>query len=135
MKQRISSPYRKMRVLFVLPVMALLMYAFAEPAYDYVASGENSRQGPEEQQQSEKMVRGRAAQQTSLRAQSAIRTNTIDDSTLILVDGIKTSKINMYTINASDIESISVIKSREAVRTYAEEGITSVILITTKKSE
>ncbi len=215
MKQKISSPYRKMRVLFVLPVMALLMYAFAEPAYHYVASGENSRQGPEEQQQSEKMVRGRVlgsegplagamvivtgtatgtvtdkegnymiripdgpeasltfaaegykrydinqyftpfdpsdpnlmvidislvketqdGQQSATSSQLAIRTNEIDDSTLIVVDGVKISNIDMHKLNPSDIESVTVITSEEAVRSYAEEGITRVILITTKKSE
>jgi TonB family protein len=35
MKNIISSPYRKMKVLFVLPVFALVFYAFAEPEYHY----------------------------------------------------------------------------------------------------
>jgi TonB family protein len=33
MKNIISSPYRKLRLLMILPVFALLLYAFAEPEY------------------------------------------------------------------------------------------------------
>lgn len=33
MKNRISSPYRKLRLLMILPVAALVLYAFAEPRY------------------------------------------------------------------------------------------------------
>jgi len=33
MKNKISSPYRKLRLLLILPVAALVLYAFAEPQY------------------------------------------------------------------------------------------------------
>ncbi|HVN58477.1 MAG TPA: TonB family protein [Bacteroidales bacterium] len=33
MKNIISSPYRKMKVLFIFPVLALLLYAFSKPEY------------------------------------------------------------------------------------------------------
>jgi len=33
MKNTISSPYRKLRLLLILPVAALVLYAFAEPSY------------------------------------------------------------------------------------------------------
>lgn len=39
MKNTISSPYRKLRLLLILPVAALVLYAFAEPQYR-VTSGE-----------------------------------------------------------------------------------------------
>lgn len=35
MKNIISSPYRKMKILFILPVFAIVLYAFAEPEYSY----------------------------------------------------------------------------------------------------
>jgi len=35
MKNIISSPYRKMRVILILPVFVLVFYAFAEPEYKY----------------------------------------------------------------------------------------------------
>lgn len=36
MKNRISSPYRKLRLFLILPVAALLLYAFAKPEYRVV---------------------------------------------------------------------------------------------------
>ena len=41
MKNKISSPYRKLRLLFILPVAALVLFAFAEPQYR-VAAGESA---------------------------------------------------------------------------------------------
>ena len=41
MKNIISSPYRKMKLLFILPVFALLFYAFAKPDYQYVSQKDN----------------------------------------------------------------------------------------------
>jgi TonB family protein len=38
MKNIISSPYRKLRLLTILPVFALLLYAFAEPEYTLAVS-------------------------------------------------------------------------------------------------
>ena len=38
MKNIISSPYRKLRLLMILPVFALLLYAFAEPEYRLATS-------------------------------------------------------------------------------------------------
>ena len=35
MKKIISSPYRKMRTLFILPVMALILFAFSKPEYKH----------------------------------------------------------------------------------------------------
>jgi TonB family protein len=36
MKRIITSPYRKLKVLFVLPVFAIVFYAFATPEYNYL---------------------------------------------------------------------------------------------------
>lgn len=38
MKNKISSPYRKLKLLLILPVMALVLYAFARPEYRIVDS-------------------------------------------------------------------------------------------------
>jgi TonB family protein len=39
MKNKISSPYRKLRLLLILPVAALVLYAFAEPQYRVTSEG------------------------------------------------------------------------------------------------
>ena len=43
MKKIIRSPYRKLKVLFVLPVIAFLLFAFATPKYDYIISADTSK--------------------------------------------------------------------------------------------
>jgi len=42
MKNKISSPYRKLRLLIILPVAAIVLYAFAEPQYRVNAAGDNA---------------------------------------------------------------------------------------------
>jgi TonB family protein len=42
MKNIISSPYRKMKILLILPVFAIVLYAFAKPDYKYKYVDENS---------------------------------------------------------------------------------------------
>jgi TonB family protein len=42
MKNIISSPYRKLKLLLIIPVFALVLYAFAKPEYKYSVSGTNS---------------------------------------------------------------------------------------------
>jgi hypothetical protein len=41
MKNIIRSPYRKLKVLLILPVIASIFYSFAEPEYHYISSTEN----------------------------------------------------------------------------------------------
>lgn len=41
MKNIIASPYRKLKLLLIVPVIAVLFYAFAEPEYSYIASPGN----------------------------------------------------------------------------------------------
>jgi TonB family protein len=42
MKNIISSPYRKMKILLILPVFAIVLYAFAKPDYRYKYADDNS---------------------------------------------------------------------------------------------
>jgi TonB family protein len=42
MKKIMISPYRKLKLLLVLPVIAILFYAFATPEYNYVSVSDNS---------------------------------------------------------------------------------------------
>jgi TonB family protein len=42
MKKIVTSPYRKMKVLFVIPVFAIVFNAFATPEYNYTAPSDNT---------------------------------------------------------------------------------------------
>jgi TonB family protein len=42
MKNIISSPYRKLKLFLILPVFAIILYAFAEPEYRFASPGNNT---------------------------------------------------------------------------------------------
>ena len=42
MKNIISSPYRKMKIFLIIPVFAIVLYAFATPDYRYISVDDNS---------------------------------------------------------------------------------------------
>jgi TonB family protein len=63
MKNINSSPYRKLKVLFIIPVMAAILVAFAKPEYRYDKTAMLSDQPGSYLQQQEKMVKGTVIQQ------------------------------------------------------------------------
>jgi TonB family protein len=58
MKNKISSPYRKMKIFFILPVFAIVFYAFAKPDYKYAPQKDNSESQNSVSQSSDKQVKG-----------------------------------------------------------------------------
>jgi TonB family protein len=62
MKNIISSPYRKMRVLLILPVFAIIFYAFAKPEYQYISDKGSSANQNVVTQTSGKTVKGSVVQ-------------------------------------------------------------------------
>ena len=62
MKNIISSPYRKMKILLILPVFAIVFYAFAKPDYKYPAQNSNSGSQGVVSQTSDKKLSGSVVQ-------------------------------------------------------------------------
>jgi TonB family protein len=62
MKNIISSPYRKMKILFILPVFAIVFYAFAKPDYKYNYVDESSGKIISAASLQQKSVRGKVVQ-------------------------------------------------------------------------
>jgi TonB family protein len=58
MKNIISSPYRKMKILLILPVFAIVLYSFAKPDYKYINADENLGTNPAVSTQTQKEVKG-----------------------------------------------------------------------------
>lgn len=55
------------------------------------------------------------------------------DKSLIVIDGVITSEMNMNDIKPNDIKSINILKGDNAKAKYADKGANGVIEITTKK--
>ena len=54
---------------------------------------------------------------------------------LILIDGVESSKMDLYRMTPEDIETFSVMKDASATAMYGARGANGVILITTKKGQ
>ena len=63
MKNIISSPYRKMKILLILPVFAIVLYSFAKPEYRYEAPDENTGNNMPVSEMQKKVVPGTVVQQ------------------------------------------------------------------------
>ena len=63
MKNIISSPYRKMKILLILPVFAIVLYAFAKPDYKYKYVDESSGNAFAVIPSTQKSVKGTVVQQ------------------------------------------------------------------------
>ena len=59
----------------------------------------------------------------------------VKDKPLLIIDGNKVPYEQMEKMNASNIESISVLKDSASIKLYKTEGKNGVILITTKKQQ
>ncbi|HEV7621088.1 MAG TPA: TonB-dependent receptor plug domain-containing protein, partial [Flavisolibacter sp.] len=59
------------------------------------------------------------------------------EATLVVVDGVPTNKDNFdfWSLNANDIENITVLKGTAAAALYGSPGINGAIMITTKKGK
>src|SRR5664279_3260161 len=63
MKNIISSPYRKMKILLILPVFAIVLYAFAKPDYKYKYPDESSGNNVSTSSLQQNSVKGTVLQQ------------------------------------------------------------------------
>jgi TonB family protein len=63
MKNIICSPYRKMKILLILPVFAIVLYAFAKPDYKYKYVDESSGKNVSAKSLQQKSVTGTVVQQ------------------------------------------------------------------------
>lgn len=101
MKNIIQSPYRKMKVLFILPVSALVLFAFARPEYRYATpASDNMKQSPASSEQKE--VKGQVVTDSGVGLPGAMVI--IKDKTI----GTVTDNAGGFRINVSDNDALVV---------------------------
>jgi TonB family protein len=115
MKQKITSPWRKTKVLFVLPVIALLLYAFATPRYIY--SEQHKHSGSSENNTFQDKI-----------SDSIV----INQNVLILVNGAKMDKASFTAIDPDKIKTIDALKGDAAIAAYGDKGKNGVLVVTLK---
>jgi TonB family protein len=93
MKKIVTSPYRKLKIFLVLPVFAIILYAFATPEYNYVASNDDTNQFPTSLSAPDLTIRGEVRKEDGTPLPnvaiivSGTSTGTITDSNGIFVIG------------------------------------------------
>jgi TonB family protein len=145
MKKIITSPYRKLKVLLVLPIFAIVFYAFATPEYHYSSPGNTIKEAasatidipaPIQSLQEEKnTIPEKGTPQDTSKASLKIR-NVLGDThnTLIIIDGVQRDRKKLDGINPNSIATVTILKDESATALYGEKGKNGVILITTKNS-
>ena len=151
-----SNSYSRLKYLYVLPLSALAVVAFARP--------EISQQF--EKISSVKVIESSAVVQTNRaekvqtpskalsevvvvnpvspkkevvlkpETRSASTSNVLEkkDKALYFIDGVETTSERVNSMDPSMIESVTVIKNKEALEKYGEKGKNGVILVITKQS-
>ncbi len=129
MKKIVTSPYRKMKVFLVLPVITIIFYAFATPEYNYSSTVD-------------KTINIVPAETTVIdsdqdQQKSAVKIRNNDGSQikpLIVVNGV-VGEVGLEKISPESILSMTVLKDGEATKKYGEKGKDGVIEIITKDKE
>ena len=98
----------------------------------YGSSSASQATGAVSSIRTERLLRGRTAG-VNIRGISPIKRN--QDQPLYIVDGIVREGFVEGDLDASEIQSVDILKSAEASSLYGSRGISGVVLITTKKSE
>lgn len=65
-------------------------------------------------------------------AESSVNNSQLQESALYILDGRRVTKSEVDKVSTDKIEKVEVIKDKEMVRKYGEEGKNGVIIITTK---
>ena len=161
MKKSKSNPWMKSKALYVIPVAALALSAFATPKFvapieetvtKLEGKGtENSANLQVLEQENGSAVQKDIAQSSTENVTSEeVKQQDTDEQPLFVLDGkiIEVSKdVNFGTmnseeqfssllnINVEDIESITVLKNEEATKIWGDKGANGVIVITTKSKD
>ena len=161
MKKSKSNPWMRSKALYVIPVAALALSAFATPKF--VAPIEETvtkleGKGTENpanlqvlEQENEPVVQKDMAQSSTENVTSEeVRKQDTDEQPLFVLDGkiieipedmkdVNFKRMHeeqltkLLNINVEDIESIAVLKKDEATKVWGDKGANGVIVIATKK--
>lgn len=121
LKQK-SNPWAKLKYLYVLPLTAIAVVAFARPEISYkleeVSSAKINETAPVKEVAVPKKIKREKPSHS--------------DEPLIIVDGKEVPNGIIADLDPNKIESISVLKDEKAIEKYGEKGKNGVIVVITK---
>jgi hypothetical protein len=156
-----SSPIKQWSVLLVLPLVLLVLFAFAEPEYTLVAN--NRAELTTQREVPIEVLNRQIADQAGKNKTLAVNVNSVlaepsagrnaavrikstiklpskeqkalvkaDGSPLLLINGVETN-FSLKELNPAEIESINVYKDISATEKFGEKGKNGAIEVTLKK--
>jgi beta-lactamase regulating signal transducer with metallopeptidase domain len=144
MKNIITSPYRKMKVLLILPVFAIVLYSFAKPVYKYNVSEKNNTvlQDTVKKAGNKSDVPPPPPPPPPVPAKidaediAAPAPVVPPPTPLFVVDGVIVNESAVKEINPTNVVSVNVIKEvKPATEKYGEKGKNGVVEIVTNSNE
>jgi hypothetical protein len=161
MKNIITSPYRRMKVLLILPVFAILLYSFAKPDYKYISAVQKQAgvMASDTTKKANKWVpppppsppvpadlnsKDAPTPPPSINENQplpapplppAVIFKTNGPTPLYLVDGVVVTEAEATILNPEAIKSINVLKDNPAIEKYGKKGKNGVVEITTRKND
>lgn len=129
MSHKPISKIARLKPLLVVPMLATVMFSFAEPTYQY-------QDNVKKTQSKQVIVIQEDKDKTIVLSGDTINTTPSPKETpLIICDGKEITNEAMQKIAPSDIESIDVLKGEAAKALYKEKGKDGVIVITMKQAK
>ena len=143
LKQRITmmnnpkrNRYSWLKAMYVLPVVAVSLFASAKNVTDYKVAGSAATASPKSAVAPAPMAVSSAATMESIVQQKAARKDTVKlKNILVVVDGKELPYSKLENLDPSSIASISVFKDKAHIAKYGPKGANGVIVVTTKKAQ
>ena len=140
-----SNPWARLKYLYVLPLAAVAVAAFARPE---VSNEFNEISSVKVNDLASIVKTIRAENEDSAPEASSFETINVSDSVkrldirieegkepLFIIDGLNFGYLSINDIDASMVESVTVLRGEEATKAYGEKGKDGVVLITSKYPE
>jgi TonB-dependent SusC/RagA subfamily outer membrane receptor len=135
MKNKTTSPYRKMKVMLILPVIAIVLYSFAKPEYRFTVKTDEPAVLQALNPDQDPVKTNTAPQQTE---KKVVKGNMVPGAPpppppppLYVIDG-KISDKHYNTVKKENTESMKMLKPDIAVAKYGDKAKYGAVEITTK---
>ncbi|MBF0650914.1 TonB-dependent receptor plug domain-containing protein [Dysgonomonas sp. GY75] len=154
-KKAKSSPWKRVIVLAIIPIFGLFLWASSEPRYVFdepdvqavpddsivvIGYGSKSNVPADSLIKTKKIIITKKKDSiSSYKSNTKIEIKGVytmtggDADPIVFIDGKKSDKVKMETINPADVESVSVLKDVLAAEMYGEDAKHGVIHIKTKE--
>lgn len=127
--------YSWLKAMYVLPVVAVSLFASAKNVTDYKVAGNAATASPKSAVAPAPMAVSSAATMESIVQQKVARKDTAKlKNILVVVDGKEFPYSKLENLDPSSIASITIVKDKARIAKYGPKGANGVIVVTTKKT-